>query len=221
MRRNKLRKIYLYIRLGLSDNAHFFLGAAFLAAFLGVFFAAGFLAAAFLATGFLAAFLGVLAFLTFLAADFLGVFAFLAAFFGLFLAAAFLAVFFLGFLTFLTLGFSALTALKRPDAPTPLTWVIFLSATNFLTAFLMKGEILTMSTLLLAAMYFSIAAKEDPLDSFKALTAARTITALGGCSAFLAGFLALATLGAAASTILNRFVKRRVVQTKSNAILPH
>ena len=145
MRRNKLWKIYLYIRLGFSDNAHFFLGAAFLAAFLGVFFAAGFLAAAFLATGFLAAFLGVLAFLTFLAADFLGVFAFLAAFFGLFLAAgflAFLATFFLGFLTFLTLGFSALTALKRPDAPTPLTWVIFLSATNFLTAFLMNSEIL-------------------------------------------------------------------------------
>merc|ERR1711997_1146988 len=177
MRRNKLRKIYLYIRLGLSDNAHFFLGAAFLAAFLGVFFAAGFLAAAFLATGFLAPFLGVLAFLTFLAADFLGVFAFLAAFF-------------LGFLTFLTLGFSALTALKRPDAPTPLVWAIFLSATNFLTAFLIKGEILTMSTLLLAAMYFLMAAKEDPLDSFKALTAARTITALGGCSAFFAGFLA-------------------------------
>merc|ERR1711997_588895 len=143
MRRNKLRKIYLYIRLGLSDNAHFFLGAAFLAAFLGVFFAAGFLAAAFLATGFLATFLGVLAFLTFLAAAFLGVFAFLAAFFGLFLAAgflAFLATFFLGFLTFLTLGFSALTALKRPDAPTPLVWAIFLSATNFLTAFLMNGE---------------------------------------------------------------------------------
>ena len=149
MRRNKLWKIYLYIRLGLSDNAHFFLGAAFLAAFLGVFFAAGFLAAAFLATGFLAAglaaFLGVLAFLTFLT---LGVFAFLAAFFGLFLAAGFffLTTFFLGFLTFLTLGFSALTALKRPDAPTPLVWAIFLSATNFLTAFLMKGEILTMST---------------------------------------------------------------------------
>merc|ERR1711997_1380689 len=207
MRRNKLRKIYLYIRLGLSDNAHFFLGAAFLAAFLGVFLAAGFLAAAFLATGFLAAFLGVLAFL---AADFLGVFAFLAAFFGLFLAAgflAFLATFFLGFLTFLTLGFSALTALKRPDAPTPLVWAIFLSATNFLTAFRMKGDILTMSTLLLAAMYFLMAAKEDPLDSFKALTAARTITALGGCSAFFAGFLALATLGASASTILNRFVK--------------
>merc|ERR1711997_909334 len=178
MRRNKLRKIYLYIRLGLSDNAHFFLGAAFLAAFLGVFFAAGFLAAAFLATGFLAAFLGVLAFLTFLVADFLGVFAFLAAFFGLFLAAgflAFLATFFLGFLTFLTLGFSALTALKRPDAPTPLVWAIFLSATNFLTAFRMKGDILTMSTLLLAAMYFLMAAKEDPLDSFKALTAASTI----------------------------------------------
>ena len=64
-----------------------------------------------------------------------------------------------------------------------------------------------LSTLLLAAMYFLMAAKEDPLDSFKALTAARTITALGGCSAFFAGFLALATLGAAASTILNRFVK--------------
>merc|ERR1712129_285698 len=176
----------------------------FLAAFLGVFFAAGFLAAAFLATGLaaagLAAFLGVFAFLTFL-----GVFAFLAAFFGLFLAAgflAFLATFFLGFLTFLTLGFSTLLALKRPDAPTPLTWVIFLSATNFLTAFLIKGEILTMSTLLLAAMYFLMTAKEDPLDSFKALTAARTITALGGCSAFFAGFLALATLatlGAAAT----------------------
>merc|ERR1719319_1531007 len=66
---------------------------------------------------------------------------------------------------------------------------------------LMNGEILTMSTLLLAAMYFLMAAKEDPLDSFKALTAATTITALGGCSAFFAGFLALATLGAAASTI--------------------
>ena len=137
MRRNKLWKIYLYIRLGLSDNAHFFLGAAFLAAFLGVFFAA-----AFLATGFLAAaFLGVFAFL----AAFLGVFAFLA-FFGVFLAAGFLAFLATFFLTFLTLGFSALTALKRPDAPNPLTWVIFLSATNFLTAFLMKGEILTMST---------------------------------------------------------------------------
>ena len=103
-----------------------------------------FFAAAFLAMG-MATFLGALAFL----AASLRVFSFLAAFFGLFLAAgflAFLAVFFLGFLTFLTLGFSALTALKRPDAPTPLTWVIFLSATNFLTAFLMKGEILTMST---------------------------------------------------------------------------
>jgi hypothetical protein len=122
----------------LSDNAHFFLGAAFLAAFLGVFFAA-----AFLATGFLAAaFLGVFAFL----AAFLGVFAFLA-FFGVFLAAGFLAFLATFFLTFLTLGFSALTAaLKRPDAPTPLTWLIFLSTTNFLTAFLMKGEILTMST---------------------------------------------------------------------------
>merc|ERR1712129_577694 len=113
----------------------------FLVAFLGVFFAAGFLAAAFLATGLaaagLAAFLGVFAFLTFL-----GVFAFLAAFFGLFLAAgflAFLATFFLGFLTFLTLGFSTLLALKRPDAPTPLTWVIFLSATNFFDCFPDEG----------------------------------------------------------------------------------
>ena len=53
-------------------------------------------------------------------------------------------------------------------------------------------------------MYFLMAAKEDPLDSFKALTAARTITALGGCSAFFAGFLALgaALAGAAASDMI-------------------
>ena len=110
-------------------------GCSLFGGLLVVFFAAAFLAMC------LVAFLGALAFL----AALLRVFSFLAVVFGLFMAAGFLA--FLGFLgTFLTLGFSALTALKRPDALTPLTWVIFLSATNFLTAFLMNREILTMST---------------------------------------------------------------------------
>ena len=118
--------------------AYFFLGAAFFAAFFGLFFAAGFFAVffagAFLAVFFAGAFLAVLAFL---AAVFL-------AFFGVFLAAVFLGFLALGFFAFgfLTfLGFSSLAALKLA-----LVWMSFLSATNFLMALRMKGEILATST---------------------------------------------------------------------------
>ena len=121
--------------------------------FLAAFFAAGFFA-----------FFGVLAF--FGLAAFLGVFAFLglAAFFGLlvFLAAGFLAFFspvgffaflaagFFGFLTAFFLGFSALAeaaTLKDPEAPVPLTWVSFPSATAFFKNLRMKGASLATSHL--------------------------------------------------------------------------
>merc|ERR1711988_920677 len=111
--------------------AYFFLGAAFFAAFFGLFFAAGAFLAVFLAGAFLAV-------LAFLAAVFL-------AFFGVFLAAVFLGFLALGFFAFgfLTfLGFSSLAALKLA-----LVWMSFLSATNFLMALRMKGEILATSTL--------------------------------------------------------------------------
>merc|ERR1712227_253003 len=124
-----LKDLFVH-QVELRLNAYFFLGAAFFAAFFGLFFAAGFFAV-FLAGAFLAV-------LAFLAAVFL-------AFFGVFLAAVFLGFLALGFFAFgfLTfLGFSSLAALKLA-----LVWMSFLSATNFLMALRMKGEILATSTL--------------------------------------------------------------------------
>merc|ERR1712110_1372976 len=149
-----------------------------LAAFLGVFLAAAFLAglAVFLAAGlaaflalFLAAFLGVLAFLAVLA--FLGL--------AVFFLTTFLAVFFLT--TFL--GFSSLPSLKDP-----LTAMRTFFSTKDLSPFLMKGASLATSTLLLAAMCFLMAAREDPLRSFNALTAATIMTVVLGWVGLALGF---------------------------------
>ena len=162
------------------------LAALGLAAFLGVlgFLAAGFLAAflagdlAFLAAGFLAAFLGVFGFL----AAFLGDFAFFAAGF---LAAGFLATF---------LGFSTLPSLKDPAAPVPLVWTSLPAATADFRYRLMKGASLATSTfLLLAAMYFLMAAREDPFLSLRAPMASLTMVATGGWVGATLGFLALTT----------------------------
>merc|ERR1712226_1839876 len=139
----------------------------FLAAFLGValaFFAAGFLAAGFLAGA--AFFAGAVALAAgFLAAFFLGDLGFLA-------AAGFLAAF------FASVFFSP--SLKEPAAPVPLVWTRAFFRTRDFNAFLMKGASLATSTLYSAAMYFLMAAVEDPLRSFSPLTAASTIVEVGG-----------------------------------------
>ena len=195
--------------MGPSGVTAYFLAAGFLAA-LGLaagFLAAGFLAAGFLAAGFLAAgfmaalglaalvavFVGVLGFLAaagFLAAGFfvafLGVFlvaGFLTAFLGVFFSAGFLAAGFLaaGFLaTFSFLGFSTLPILKDPEAPVPLVWTIFPDSTADLRKRLMNGASLATSILLLAAMYFLIAGREDPFLSLRAVMASATMVATGG-----------------------------------------
>merc|ERR1712079_381572 len=125
----------------------------------------------------------------------MGLAAFLALFLADFLAVFFAAVFLAGFFltTFFFLGFSSLPILKDP-----LTWTRTFFSTKDLIPFLMKGASLTMSTLLLAAMCFLMAARDDPLRLFKPLTAATIMTVvLGwvGLALGFAGFFALAGAG--------------------------
>merc|ERR1711899_608239 len=143
---------------------------------------------------------GLAAFLALFLADFLAVFlaGFLAAFFAVFFLAVFLAGFFLT--TFFFLGFSSLPILKDP-----LTWTRTFFSTKDLIPFLMKGASLTMSTLLLAAMCFLMAARDDPLRLFKPLTAATIMTVvLGwvGLALGFAGFFALAGAAAGAASAM-------------------
>merc|ERR1712117_875712 len=100
--------------------------------------------------------------------------------------------------TFFFLGFSSLPILKDP-----LTWTRPFFSTKDLIPFLMKGASLTMSTLLLAAMCFLMAARDDPLRLFKPLTAATIMTVvLGwvGLALGFAGFFALAGAAAGAAS---------------------
>ena len=162
-------------------TAYFFLGAAF--------FALG-LETAFLGFGAFGFFGDLVAFLAF-ALGFLGV-----------VALAFLAVTlaFLGDAAGLAFfAFSAAGNLKEPLAPVPLTWMRRPSATAFFKNFRMKREsFLSTSILLLAAMDFLMATKEDPLRSLEALTACITISLVFGCAGLVLGFfVAGAFLGAA------------------------
>merc|ERR550519_871812 len=162
---------------------YFFLGAAFLAAFLEGFlaaFLAGFLAA-FLA-GFLAAFLAgflALGFFTFL--TFLG----------------FLALGFLAFLAFF--GFSTFPALNLPaPLPAALALTMVPAARAFLRASFRGPAALAASTLLLATTYLRMAWREEPPLSLRALMAVRIMALNGGWAAGLATFLALTTFLAGA-----------------------
>merc|ERR1712045_750546 len=110
---------------------------------------------------------------------------------------AFLAVFFAGFFLATFLGFSSLPNLKDPEAPLPLVWTRTFFSTKDLIPFLTKGASLAISTLLLAAMCFLMAAREDPFLSFKALTAATIMTVVLGCSGLALGFAAFLALAGA------------------------
>merc|ERR1711971_1106534 len=132
--------------------------------------------------------MGLAAFLALFLAAFLGVLAFLAVFFFL---TTFLAVFFLT--TFL--GFFS----SLPNLKDPLTWTRTFFSTKDLIPLRMKGASLTRSTLLLAAMCFLMALREDPLRLFNPLTAATIMTVVLGWVGLALGFAAFLALAGAAT----------------------